>query len=64
MSQLAEISFVQGQTNIYRYGSKRMATVRTNIKGSDQGGFVKALQAKIEAKIHVPKGYQIIHGGQ
>jgi heavy metal efflux system protein len=55
---------VQGQTNIYRYGGKRMATVRTNIKGRDQGGFVKALQAKIEAKIYVPKGYQIIHGGQ
>jgi cobalt-zinc-cadmium resistance protein CzcA len=64
MSQLADISFIEGQTNIYRYGSKRMATVRTNIKGRDQGGFVKELQAKIEAKIHVPKGYDIIYGGQ
>jgi cobalt-zinc-cadmium resistance protein CzcA len=64
MSQLADISFIEGQTNIYRYGSKRMATVRTNIKGRDQGGFVKELQAKIEAKVHVPKGYDIIYGGQ
>ena len=64
MSQLADISFIEGQTNIYRYGSKRMATVRTNIKGRDQGGFVKELQAKIDAKIHVPKGYDIIYGGQ
>lgn len=64
MSQLADISFIEGQTNIYRYGSKRMATVRTNIKGRDQGGFVKELQAKIEAKIHVPKGYDIVYGGQ
>lgn len=32
MNQLAAISFIEGQTNIYRYGSKRMATVRTNIK--------------------------------
>ncbi len=64
MNQLADISFIEGQTNIYRYGSKRMATVRTNIKGRDQGGFVKELQAKIDAKIRVPKGYDIIYGGQ
>ncbi len=64
MSQLADIHFVEGQTNIYRYGSKRMVTVRTNIKGRDQGSFVKELQDKIDAKVHVPKGYQIIYGGQ
>lgn len=64
MSQLADIHFVEGQTNIYRYGSKRMITVRTNIHGRDQGGFVKELQRKINAKIHVPKGYEVIYGGQ
>ncbi|MBL7918912.1 MAG: efflux RND transporter permease subunit [Bacteroidia bacterium] len=64
MSQLANIHFVEGQTNIYRYGSKRMVTVRTNIRGRDQGGFVKELQEKIDGKIHVPKGYEIIYGGQ
>ncbi len=64
MSQLANIHFVEGQTNIYRYGSKRMVTVRTNIRGRDQGGFVKELQKKIDGKIHVPKGYEIIYGGQ
>ncbi|MNU50420.1 Cobalt-zinc-cadmium resistance protein CzcA [compost metagenome] len=64
MSQLANIHFVEGQTNIYRYGSKRMITVRTNIHGRDQGSFVKELQRKIDAKIHVPKGYEVIYGGQ
>ncbi|MGZ4056978.1 MAG: efflux RND transporter permease subunit, partial [Bacteroidia bacterium] len=64
MSQLAQIKFVEGQTNIYRYSSKRMVTVRTNIRGRDQGGFVKELQEKIGAKIHVAKGYSIIYGGQ
>lgn len=64
MSQLADIHFVEGQTNIYRYGSKRMITVRTNIHGRDQGGFVKELQRKINAKIHVPKGYEVIYRGQ
>lgn len=64
MSELAEIKFVEGQTNIYRYSSKRMVTVRTNIRGRDQGGFVKELQTKINSKIHVPKGYSLIYGGQ
>jgi cobalt-zinc-cadmium resistance protein CzcA len=64
MNQLADISYVEGQTNIYRYGSKRMVTVRTNIKGRDQGGFVKELQEKIDKQISIPKGYSIIYGGQ
>jgi cobalt-zinc-cadmium resistance protein CzcA len=64
MSQLADIHFIEGQTNIYRYGSKRMVTVRTNIRGRDQGGFVKELQKKLNAQVHVPKGYSIIYGGQ
>ncbi|CAG4997925.1 Cobalt-zinc-cadmium resistance protein CzcA [Dyadobacter sp. CECT 9275] len=64
MSQLADIHFIEGQTNIYRYGSKRMVTVRTNIRGRDQGGFVSELQKKLNAQVHVPKGYNIIYGGQ
>lgn len=64
IDQLAEVHFVEGQTNIYRYNNKRMVTVRTNIHGRDQGGFVKELQKKIDAKIKVPKGYNIIYGGQ
>ncbi|WP_343584384.1 CusA/CzcA family heavy metal efflux RND transporter [Flavobacterium sp.] len=64
MNQLANIHFVEGQTNIYRYGSKRMITVRTNIRGRDQGSFVKELQSKVGKNVTVPKGYSIIYGGQ
>jgi cobalt-zinc-cadmium resistance protein CzcA len=64
MSQLSEIKFVEGQTNIYRYNGKRMVTVRTNIRGRDQGGFVTELERKIARSIKVPKGYSIIYGGQ
>jgi cobalt-zinc-cadmium resistance protein CzcA len=64
MDQLANIHFVDGQTNIYRYGSKRMITVRTNIRGRDQGSFVKELRDKVNKSIPVPKGYDIIYGGQ
>lgn len=64
LAQLADIDFVEGQTNIYRYSSKRMVTVRTNIKGRDQGGFVQELQDKLRQQVHVPKGYTLVYGGQ
>lgn len=64
MEELATINFVEGQTNIYRYNNKRMVTVRTNINGRDQGGFVKELQHKIQSKIKIPKGYGLVYGGQ
>jgi cobalt-zinc-cadmium resistance protein CzcA len=64
MEQLAEINFVEGQSNIYRYNNKRMVTVRTNISDRDQGGFVKELQKRIDAEIKIPKGYELVYGGQ
>ena len=64
LEQLADIHFVEGQTNIYRYNNKRMVTIRTNIKGRDQGGFVKELKDRMNQEIHIPKGYEIVLGGQ
>lgn len=64
MSELADIQFSEGQTNIYRLNGKRMATVRTNIRGRDQGGFVSEVGKKIDKTIHIPKGYRVIYGGQ
>jgi len=64
MNQLADISYVEGQTNIYRINGKRMVTVRTNIRGRDQGGFVAEVSDKIEKSLHIPKGYKVIYGGQ
>lgn len=64
MSQLADIRYVDGQTNIYRINSKRMVTVRVNIRERDQGGFVKEISEKIEKSIKIPEGYSVIYGGQ
>ena len=64
MDQLAGIGYVEGQTNIYRLNNKRMVTVRANIQGRDQGGYVRELQGKINAQIEIPKGYEIVYGGQ
>src|SRR5690554_4238825 len=64
MEQLANVQFVEGQTNIYRYNNKRMVTVYANIKDRDQGGFVKELEKRIREEIIIPKGYELVYGGQ
>ncbi|MFD2570136.1 efflux RND transporter permease subunit [Spirosoma soli] len=64
MDELADIRYVQGQTNIYRINGKRMVTVRTNIRDRDQGGFVADVRQQIERNVHIPQGYQVIYGGQ
>ncbi len=64
MSELASIEFSEGQTNIYRLNGKRMSTVRTNIRGRDQGGFVTEAGKKINETVKIPKGYSIVYGGQ
>lgn len=64
MNELADIRYVQGQTNIYRLNGKRMVTVRTNIRGRDQGGFVKEISQKVREHVKIPEGYSIIYGGQ
>ncbi|GAB4475348.1 MAG: CusA/CzcA family heavy metal efflux RND transporter [Thermoflexibacter sp.] len=62
--QLAKINLIDGQTNITRLDGKRLIAVRTNIRGRDQGSFVAECQKKIDAQIHLPKGYSIEYGGQ
>lgn len=64
MEQLADIKFVEGQTNVYRYNNERMVTVFTNIKDRDQGGFVSELEKRIKDEVDIPKGYELVYGGQ
>lgn len=64
LSQLASIALIDGPTLIQREDGKRQISVRTNIRGRDQGGFVAEAQKKLEGKIHLPKGYSITWGGQ
>ena len=56
LSQVANIRVVDGQTLIAREGGRRRVTVRSDIVGRDQGGFVKDAQKAFEGKIEVPAG--------
>ena len=59
LSQVARIDVVDGQTIIARQDGQRRLTVRTDIVGRDQGGFVRESQERFAAGIAVPPGYRV-----
>jgi cobalt-zinc-cadmium resistance protein CzcA len=63
LQQLAEITVSNGASIIARRENQRQITVRTNIRGRDQGGFVDEAQRRFGAEIKLPTGYQVSWGG-
>lgn len=63
LAQLAEISIADGATIIARRENQRQITIRTNIRGRDQGGFVAEAQRRFDEQIKLPEGYQVTWGG-
>src|SRR5262249_37623947 len=61
LSAVARIEVADGQTLIARENSRRRITVRCDIVGRDQGGFVTEAQARFDAEIQpsVPPGYKV-----
>lgn len=64
LSQLASVNVVNGASIIARRENQRQITVRTNIHGRDQGGFVADAQRQFARQIHLPAGYKVEWGGQ
>jgi cobalt-zinc-cadmium resistance protein CzcA len=64
LSQLAKIEVVSGASIIARRENIRQISVRTNIRGRDQGSFVKEAQAKFARAVRLPGGYSVDWGGQ
>jgi cobalt-zinc-cadmium resistance protein CzcA len=64
LSQLASIDVVNGASIISRRENRRMISVRTNIRGRDQGGFVADAQRRFAAQVMLPAGYSVDWGGQ
>jgi heavy metal efflux system protein len=59
LSEVAAIELVDGQTTIAREGGRQRLTVRCDIVGRDQGGFVADAQRRFAAAIQVPPGYRM-----
>jgi cobalt-zinc-cadmium resistance protein CzcA len=64
LAQLAEIKVVDGASIIARRENQRQITVRTNIRGRDQGSFVADAQKRFDQAIRLPGGYEVTWGGQ
>ncbi len=64
LSQLARIEVVNGASIIARRENIRQISVRTNIRGRDQGSFVNEAQSKFEQAVKLPPGYSVDWGGQ
>lgn len=59
LAQVAHIDIIDGQTMIARDNGRRRLTVRTDIVGRDQGGFVAEAQRLFNQDINVPEGYRV-----
>lgn len=64
LSELAEIRVISGASIIARRENERQITVRTNIRGRDQGGFVRDAQRRFAEAVQLPTGYRVYWGGQ
>lgn len=64
LSQLADITDVQGTAEISREDGQRSLTVSCNVRGRDIGGFVNEAKSRIKAQVTLPPGYFITWGGQ
>lgn len=64
LAQLATLSVSDGASIIARRENRRQITVRTNIRGRDQGSFVAEAQRKFAAAVRLPPSYHVVWGGQ
>lgn len=64
LSQLAQITLIEGPAQISREDTRRRIVVELNVRGRDIGSFVKEAQEKIEQQVKLPAGYYLTWGGQ
>jgi len=59
LDMVAKVEVIDGQTLIAREGARRRLTVRCDIVGRDQGGFVAEAQQRLKAEVRIPTGYHV-----
>ncbi|MBU8923360.1 MAG: CusA/CzcA family heavy metal efflux RND transporter [Bacteroidales bacterium] len=64
VSELAEIKTVTGLRQISREDTRRYVSVQCNVRGRDNGGFVREAQDVVADSVDLPPGYRIAWGGQ
>ncbi len=64
LSQVADIREEEGAVQVIREQAERFATVLSNVRGRDIGGFVAEAQAAVAERVQLPPGYRVVWGGQ
>jgi cobalt-zinc-cadmium resistance protein CzcA len=63
LSELADIGIDDGASQIARRENRRQISVRTNIRGRDQGSFAQEAQRRVQSAVRLPNGYHVEWGG-
>jgi heavy metal efflux system protein len=64
LSQIADVSVVEGPAQISREDTRRRISVELNVRGRDIGSFVSEAQDVIDKQVKIPPGYYVTWGGQ
>jgi cobalt-zinc-cadmium resistance protein CzcA len=65
LGRLADVTIVEGPSEITREWGQRRIVVACNIRRRDVGGFVAEAQRRVSAEVKLPKGrYRLEFGGQ
>jgi len=64
LGEIAGIEVRQGAFRIAREDISRIAAVKVNVLGRDQGSFVQEAMAKVHEQVGLPPGYSMMWGGQ
>jgi cobalt-zinc-cadmium resistance protein CzcA len=63
LSQVADISLVEGAAQISRDDTRRRIVVSTNVRERDVASFVEEARQRIEKEVPLPPGYYLTWGG-
>ena len=64
LGQIADVRLEDGPIQVIREDGQRFANVLTNVRGRDLVGFVDEAKAAVAANVSMPKGYEMVWGGQ
>jgi len=64
LSQLADMTLIEGPSNIQREWGRRFTTVQCNVRGRDVVSFVQEVQKRINKDVKLPEGYVLSYSGQ
>ena len=63
LTQVADVSLVEGAAQISRDDTRRRIIVSTNVRDRDVASFVEEAKQRIEKEVQIPPGYYLAWGG-